>query len=114
MAGAKTKVSKKDGGSKLRLRVLAYEARVLDMTVRQIIETALRFDAKVVGPIPLATKIQKITLNRAAFIYKDAREQFEMRTHTRLIEIINPNHQVVEAVSNMSIPSGVSVEAQIV
>src|ERR1700677_5140171 len=71
---------------KLRIRVRAYEHKILDASVKQIMDTALRFDAKVLGPIPLPTEIKKYTVNRSAFVYKDAREQFEMRVHKRLID----------------------------
>ena len=94
--------------SKLRIRVRAFEHKILDSSVKQIIDTALRFDAQVVGPIPLPTEIKKYTVNRASFVYKDAREQFEMRTHKRVIDIMNPSPKVVEALTNLSLPSGVN------
>jgi small subunit ribosomal protein S10 len=73
--------------------------------VKQIIDTAMRFDAHVVGPIPLPTEIKKYTVNRSSFVYKDAREQFEMRTHKRVIDILNPGPKVVEALTNeLSLP----------
>src|SRR3989344_5465130 len=72
--------------SKLRIRIRAYEHKLLDASVKQIIDTALRYDATVVGPVPLPTEIKKYTVNRAAFVYKDAREQFEMRVHKRVID----------------------------
>src|SRR3990167_6456646 len=75
----------------LRIRVKAYDSKILDASVKQNIETAIRHDAKVVGPIPLPTEIKKYTVNRASFVYKNAREQFEMRVHRRVIDIINPN-----------------------
>src|SRR3972149_3193366 len=75
---------------KLRIRIRAYESKILDASVKQIIDTAMRFDAKVVGPIPLPTEIKKYTVNRSTFIYKNAREQFEMRVHKRVIDILNP------------------------
>jgi small subunit ribosomal protein S10 len=81
--------------NKLRIRVQAYEHKILDASVKQIIDTATRFDAKVVGPIPLPTQIKKYTVNRSTFVYKDAREQFEMRTHKRVIDILNPGPKVV-------------------
>jgi small subunit ribosomal protein S10 len=97
----------KDGIQKLRIRVRAYEYKVLDLSVRQIIDTALRYDAKVLGPIPLPTQISKYTVNRSSFIYKNAREQFEMRIHKRLIDIMNPTPKVIESLTNLSLPSGV-------
>jgi small subunit ribosomal protein S10 len=100
------KDSKKEGSaSKLRIRVRAYEHKILDQSVKQIIDTALRFDAKVSGPIPLPTEIKKYTVNRSSFVYKDAREQFEMRVHKRLIDILNPDAKLVEALTNLSLPS---------
>jgi small subunit ribosomal protein S10 len=96
----------------LRIRVRAYEHKILDASVKQIIDTALRYDAELIGPIPLPTDIKKYTVNRSAFIFKNAREQFEMRVHKRLIDIINPSAKVIEALSNLSLPSGVSIEVK--
>ncbi len=97
---------------KLRIRIRAYENKVLDNSVKQIIDTAVRYDADVIGPIPLPTEIKKYTVNRSPFIYKNAREQFEMRTHKRLIDILNPNAKVIEALTNLSLPSGVSIDVK--
>ena len=99
-------------GSKLRIRVRAYEHKILDASIKQIMDTALRYDAKVVGPIPLPTEIKKYTVNRAAFVYKDAREQFEMRVHKRMIDILSPEPKVVEALTNLSLPSGVNIDVK--
>jgi small subunit ribosomal protein S10 len=98
--------------NKLRIRVRAYENKILDASTKLIIDTALRFDAKVVGPIPLPTEIKKYTVNRSTFVYKDAREQFEMRTHKRVIDILNPGPKVVEALTNLSLPSGVNIDVK--
>ncbi len=98
--------------NKLRIRVRAYEHKILDASVKQIMDTALRFDAQVVGPIPLPTEIKKYTVNRAAFVYKDAREQFEMRVHKRVIDILNPAPKVIEALTNLSLPSGVNIDVK--
>ena len=97
---------------KLRIRVRAYEHKILDASVKQIIDTALRFDAKVVGPIPLPTEIKKYTVNRSSFVFKDAREQFEMRMHKRVIDILNPGAKVIEALTNLSLPSGVNIDVK--
>ena len=97
---------------RLRIRVAAYEHKLLDASVKQIVDTAIRYDAKILGPIPLPTEIKKYTVNRSSFIYKDAREQFEMRVHKRLIDIINPNTQVIEALTNLTLPSGVSIDVK--
>lgn len=98
--------------NKLRIRVRAYEHKILDASVKQIMDTATRFDAKVVGPIPLPTEIKKYTVNRSTFVHKDAREQFEMRTHKRVIDILNPSPKVVEALTNLSLPSGVNIDVK--
>ena len=98
--------------SKLRIRVRAYESKILDQSVKQIMDTALRFGAEVKGPIPLPTEIKKYTVNRSSFVYKDAREQFEMRVHKRLIDILNPDAKVIEALTNISLPSGVNIDVK--
>jgi ribosomal protein S10, bacterial/organelle len=108
------KVGETEGGGKLRIRVRAYESKILDVSVKQIIDTALRYDAQVQGPIPLPTEIKKYTVNRAAFVYKNAREQFEMRIHKRLIDIVNPNGKVIEALTNLSLPSGVNIDVKMI
>ena len=97
---------------KLRIRVRAYESKVLDASVKQIIDTARRFEAVILGPIPLPTEIKKYTVNRSSFIYKDAREQFEMRVHKRLVDIVNPNAKLIEALTNLSLPSGVDIDVK--
>lgn len=99
---------------KLRIRVRAYEHKILDASVKQIIDTAMRFDAKVIGPIPLPTEIKKYTVNRSTFVFKDAREQFEMRMHKRVIDITNPNAKLIEALTNLSLPSGVNIDVKMV
>lgn len=99
---------------KLRIRVFAYEHKILDASVKQIMDTALRYDANISGPIPLPTEIKKYTVNRASFVYKDAREQFEMRVHRRLIDIINPPQKIIEALTNLSLPSGVSIDVKLI
>lgn len=98
--------------TKLRIRVRAYESKILDVSVKQIIDTALRYDAKVQGPIPLPTEIKKYTVNRSSFVYKNAREQFEMRIHKRLIDIVNPTPKIIESLTNLSLPSGVNIDVK--
>jgi len=112
MEKKKTKKSSEEIQTKLRIRVRAYDHKVLDNSVKQIMDTALRFDADLHGPVPLPTEIRKYTVNRSPFIYKDAREQFEMRTHKRLIDIVNPNAKLVEALTNINLPSGVTVDVK--
>lgn len=105
---------KADAVTKLRIRVRAYEHKILDASVKQIIDTAVRYDATINGPIPLPTEIKKYTVNRSTFIYEDAREQFEMRVHKRLIDIINPDAKVIEALTNLSLPSGVNIDVKMI
>ena len=98
--------------AKLRIRVRAYEHKLLDASIKQILDVAFRFDAVVEGPIPLPTDIKKYTVNRASFVYKNAREQFEMRVHKRLIDILNPSPKLIEALTNLSLPSGVNIDVK--
>ena len=109
---AKKASAKAESISKLRIRISAYESKILDASVRQIVDTAIRYDVKVLAPIPLPTEIKKYTVNRASFVYKNAREQFEMRMHKRLIDIINPSPKVIEALTNLSLPSGVKIDVK--
>ena len=97
---------------KLRIRIKAYENKILDASVKQIIDTAVRYDAEIVGPIPLPTEIKKYTVNRASFVYKNAREQFEMRVHKRLVDIINPGAKIIDALTNLNLPSGVNIDVK--
>ena len=99
---------------RLRIKVQAYEYKILDVSVKQIMDTALRYDAKILGPVPLPTEIKKYTVNRSAFVYKNAREQFEMRIHKRLIDIVNPSPKIIESLTNLSLPSGVSIDVKII
>ncbi len=99
---------------KLRIRVRAYEHKILDVSVKQIMDTAARFEAKVVGPVPLPTEIKRWTVNRSTFVHKNAREQFEMRIHKRLIDILNPSPKVIEALTNLNLPSGVTIDVKMV
>jgi len=110
----KIKIEKKDKEGKvvLRIRVRAYESKILDASVKQIMDTAVRYDAIIVGPVPLPTEIKKYTVNRSPFIYKNTREQFEVRVHKRLIDIVNPNAKTIEALTNLSLPSGVDIDVK--
>ena len=92
----------------------AYESKLLDMSVKQIIDTAFKYEAQVRGPVPMPTEIKKYTVNRSTFVHKDAREQFEMRVHKRLIDIVSPTPKVIEALTNISLPSGVSIDVKMI
>ena len=96
--------------NKIRIRLKAYEHRSLDLAASKIVETVKRLDGQVSGPVPLPTEIQKYTILRAVHINKDSREQFEMRTHKRLIDIIEPSKEVIDALQHLDLPSGVEIE----
>ncbi|MDO8663388.1 MAG: 30S ribosomal protein S10 [Candidatus Wildermuthbacteria bacterium] len=95
---------------KLRIRLRAYDHKIIDSSARQIIDTALRYGAETLGPIPIPTEIHKFTVNRSSFVHKDAREQFEMRVHKRIIDILNPAQKVIEALMGLTLPAGVDIE----
>ena len=102
-----------EGLQKLRIRVRAYEHKVLDASVKQIIDTARRYDASIAGPVLLPTDIKKYTVNRSSFIDKNSREQFEMRIHKRVIDILNPSPKIIDALTNLNLPAGVDIEVKI-
>jgi small subunit ribosomal protein S10 len=112
-AQSKKKGVEADAG-KLRIRVSAYENKVLDASVKQIVDTAIRYDASIHGPIPLPTEIKKYTVNRSSFIDKNSREQFEMRVHKRLVDILNPSPKIIESLTNLNLPSGVNIDVKMV
>ena len=111
-APASRAAKKADTVHRLRIRVRAYEHGVLDNSVKQIIDVASRYNAEIIGPVPLPIDIKKYTVNRAAFIDKDSREQFEMRIHKRMIDILNPAPKVIEALTNIDLPSGVNIDVK--
>ncbi len=98
--------------NKIRIRMKAYDHRLLDQAAGRIVETIKRMGGDISGPIPLPTEIQKYTVLRAVHITKDAREQFEMRTHKRLIDINNPSKETVEALTRLDLPAGVEIEVK--
>lgn len=100
--------------NRIRLKIRSYDHRLIDTSTKQIIETAIRNGADIIGPIPLPTEMRKYTVNRSPFVHKNAREQFEMRVHKRLIEIVNPESKVVESLNNLNLPSGVEIEIKII
>lgn len=113
MTKIKPKEKEKEQQERLRIRVRAYDHKVIDNSVRQIVEAVKRFGVDVVGPVPLPTEIRKYTVNRSPFVFKNAREQFEMRVHKRVIDIINPNPRIVDALTNLTLPAGVDIEVKV-
>lgn len=102
--------TKKEENQRIRVKLRAYDHKIIDSSAKTIIENAERSGALVHGPIPLPTEKRKYTVNRSTFVHKNAREQFEMRTHKRLIDIVNPTDKTVDSLMNLNLPSGVDVE----
>ncbi len=97
----------------VRIKLKAYDHRVLDNAATKIVETVKRTGGEISGPVPLPTEVQKYTILRAVHKYKDSREQFEMRTHKRLIDIKNPSKETVDALTHLDIPSGVDIQIKL-
>ena len=97
----------------IRIRLKAYDHQLIDSSADKIVDTAKRNGASVSGPIPLPTKKEVVTILRAVHKYKDSREQFERRTHKRLIDILNPNQKTVEALMSLDLPAGVEIEIKL-
>ncbi len=110
MPKVKVKESEQKVKPKLRIKLSAYDHKIIDNSAKQIVDTALRYDVEVMGPIPLPTENHKYTVNRSSFVHKDSREQFEMRIHKRLIDILNPNEKIIDALMNLNLPAGVDIE----
>jgi small subunit ribosomal protein S10 len=98
---------------KIRIRLKAFDHRILDQSARQIVDTAERTGAQVVGPVPLPTRIEKYTVIRSPFIDKDSREQFEIRTHKRLIDVLEPGSKTVDQLMRLQLPAGVDIEIKL-
>jgi len=94
----------------MRVKIKAYDHKVIDQSARKIVETAERSGASVVGPVPLPTEIHKVTVNRSTFVHKNSRDQYEMRVHKRLIDIVNPTSKTIDLMTNLDLPTGVDVE----
>ncbi|MDO8743315.1 MAG: 30S ribosomal protein S10 [Candidatus Azambacteria bacterium] len=95
---------------RIRIRIRAYDNKIIDSSARQIVETAQRQGAEVVGPIPLPTEIRKYTVNSSTFVHKNSRDQYEMRIHKRLIDIVSPTSKTIDALMNLNLPAGVDIE----
>lgn len=98
---------------RIRIRLKAFDHKILDQSAQQIVETAERTGAVVAGPVPLPTRIEKFTVIRSPFIDKDSREQFEMRTHKRLIDVLEPTSKTVESLMRLNVPAGVDIEIKL-
>ena len=102
--------SNEETQQRIRIRIRAYDHKIIDQSTRTILDTAKRTGAQTKGPIPLPTEKKKYTVNRSTFVHKNAREQYEMRIHKRLIEVINPTPKTIDAMMSLNLPSGVDVE----
>ena len=95
---------------KIRIKIRAYDHKIIDQSTRTIIETAQRTGAEVLGPIPLPTEKKKYTVLKSSFVHKDARDQYEMRIHKRLLDILNPTPKTIDSLSSINLPAGVDIE----
>ena len=98
---------------KIRIRLKAYDSRVLDQSAQRIVETAERTGARVVGPVPLPTRIERFTVQRSPFIDKNSQEHFEIRTHKRLIDVLDPDSKTIDTLMRLNLPAGVDIEIKI-
>jgi len=99
--------------NKIRIRLKAYDHRVLDQSAQRIVETAERTGARVIGPVPLPTKLERFTVIRSSFIDKDSQEHFEIRTHKRLIDVLDPDSKTIDTLMRLNLPAGVDIEIKI-
>jgi len=98
---------------RIRIRLKAYDHRVLDESAKRIVETAERTGAKVSGPVPLPTRIERFTVRRSTFVHKDSHEHFEIRTHKRLIDVIEPDDKTIDSLMRLNLPAGVDIEIKL-
>ncbi len=112
MTPVKKIIKKPEEESKQRIpiEIRAYDTSLVDQSAKTIIETAIRTGASVIGPVPLPTEKKKYTVNRSTFVHKDAREQYEMRVHKRLLDIVDPTPKTIDALTSLSLPAGVDIE----
>ena len=96
--------------TRIRIKIKAYDNKIIDQSAKQIVETAQRSGASITGPVPLPTETHKVTVNRSTFVHKDARDQYEMRVHKRLIDILSPNPKTIDNLTNLDLPAGVDIE----
>jgi len=96
--------------TRIRIKIKAYDNKIIDQSAKKIVETAERTGSRITGPVPLPTEIHKVTVNKSTFVHKDARDQYEMRIHKRLIDILNPNPKTIDNLTNLDLPAGVDIE----
>lgn len=101
---------KEEVKQKIRIKIKSYDHKIIDNSVKQIIDASQRYGAEVVGPVPMPTAIHKYAVNRSTFVHKTSGEQFEMRVHKRIIDILNPNPKIIDSLMNLNLPAGVDIE----
>lgn len=106
----KERIKEEEFNPRIRVKIRGFDHKIIDQSARQIVEAALRSGAQIRGPIPLPIQKKRYTVLRSTFVHKDSREQFEIKTHKRLIDIENPTPKTIEALSNLSLPAGVDIE----
>ena len=111
-APKKSEKKEEPTAQRIRIRLKAYDSKIIDKSAKQIVETIERFGGRPIGPVPLPTEIKKYTVNRSSFVHKNAREQFEMRVHKRLIDILNPTPKIIDSLTNLNLPAGVDIEVK--
>jgi small subunit ribosomal protein S10 len=107
---SKETTKKEEEKSRIRIKIKAYDSKIIDQATQTIIKTAERSGAKIIGPVPLPTETRKYTVNKSTFVHKDSREQYEMRVHKRLIDISEPTERTIDSLMSLNLPSGVDVE----
>lgn len=107
---AKTKIAEQDVAQRIRIKIRAYDHKLIDQSAKQIVDTARKSGASIAGPVPLPTEKTKYTVNKSTFIHKDSRDQFEMRIHKRLIDILSPTQKTIDSLTNLNLPAGVDIE----
>lgn len=107
------KVDQSQLKEKLRLKIKAYDAKLIENSTRQIVEAIKRQGGEVIGPIPLPTEIRRYTINRSTFVHKKSREQFELRVHKRLVDVLNPQQKIIDSLTDLNLPAGVDIEIKI-
>lgn len=104
------KAEKTQSMNRVRIKIKAYDHKVIDQTAKKIVETAERTGAGVTGPVPLPTEMHRVTVNRSSFVHKNARDQYEMRVHKRVVDILNPTAKTVDQLTSLDLPAGVDIE----
>lgn len=107
---AKAKIATEEAVQRIRIKIRAYDHKLIDQSAKQIVDTARKSGASIAGPVPLPTEKTKYTVLKSTFVHKDSRDQYEMRIHKRLIDILSPTQKTIDSLTNLNLPAGVDVE----